>query len=64
MGRTVKSQVVGYCVGNKNDFRNGVLTHLQSEILSPFVREHWFGTEFKRASEKWLFDIFLGMQDL
>ena len=64
MGRTVKSQVVGYCMGNKNDFGSGGLSHLQSEILSPFVLERWFRTEFERSSEKGIFDIFLGVRDV
>ena len=51
-------------MGIKNDFRSMGLSHLQSEILGPFVLDHRFKTEFKRHSEKGLFDTFFGMQDL
>ena len=64
MGRTLKSQVVGYCMENRNDFRSGVRTHPQSEILSTFFREHWFRTEPERGPEKGLFEIFLGMREV
>ena len=64
MGRTVLSQVVGYYMGNKNDFRSKGLSHLQSEILSPFVLEHWFVTELERGYEKGLFELFLGMREV
>ena len=64
MGRTVIGQVVGYCMGNTNDFRSGGLPHLQSEILSPFVRDLWFRTEPERDSEKGLFEIFLGLREV
>ena len=64
MGKTVFGQVVGYCMGNTNDFRSGGLPHLRSEILGPFVLEHRFKTEFKSHSEKALFDTVVGMQDL
>ena len=64
LGRTVFGQVVGYCMGNRNDFRSMGLSHLQSEILDPFVLEHRFKPEFKSHSEKALFDTFFGMQHL
>ena len=58
------SQVVGYYMGNKNDFRSKGLSHLQSEILSPFVLEHWSVTELERGSEKGLFELFLRMREV
>ena len=45
-------------------FRSKGLSHLQSEIFSPLVLDHWFRTEFERHSEKGVFDIFLGMRDV
>ena len=44
---------------NKNDLRSEDISHLQCEILNPFVLEHWFVTEPERGSEKGLFEIFL-----
>ena len=66
MDKTCKSKMVGYCMGIKNDFRSMGLSHLQSEILGPFVLDHRFKTEFKSHSEKGLrvFDTAFGMQDL
>ena len=61
LGRTFKSQVVGYYMRNKNDFRSKGLSHLQSDILSPSVLDHWFRTELERGSRKGLLGIFLGM---
>ena len=58
LGKPCNSKVVGYCMGNKNDFGSKGLSHLHSEILGPFVLDHWFRTEFKRDSEKGPFDIF------
>ena len=63
MGKTLKSQTVGCCMGNINDFRSEGLSHLQCEILSPFIVDHWFRTEFERDSEKGLFDFILGMRE-
>ena len=59
MGKTCYTKVVGYFMGNKNDLSSKDLSHLHSEILGPFVLDHWFRTEFKRGSEKGPFDIFL-----
>ena len=64
LGQTLKSQIVGYCMGNKNDYKSKGLSHLQSEILSPFILDHWFRTELERGSEKGLFYFILGMQDV
>ena len=49
---------------NGNDFRSRVLTHLQSEILDPFVLDHWFRTELERHSEKGVYDILGGMREV
>ena len=47
-------------MGNMNVFRSEGLSHLQSEILGPFILSHWFRTEFERGSEKGLLEIFFG----
>ena len=49
---------------SKNDFRSKGPSHLQSELSSPFVPEHWFRTEFKRGSEKGPFEVFKGLPNL
>ena len=50
--------------GTKMISRVGGQSHLQLEILGPSVLDHWFRTEFERGSEKGLFVIYLGMQEV
>ena len=64
LDKTCKSEMDGYCMGIKNDFRSMGLSHLHSEILGPSIPEHRIKTEIKSHSEKGLFDTLFGMQDL
>ena len=56
------AKLVGH-MRNKNGNRSGG-SHPELEIFGPFALDHWFRTEFERHSEKGLFVIFLGMQEL
>ena len=63
MGRTILGQVVGYCMGNKNDLTSGGLSHLQLEILGLLCPGIRFRMELKTPLGKGVFEQFLWWGD-